>query len=51
MIYDFNFCLLNSNMLIVLHWIVGLYHYGFLVNDGIGLINVIYSLNSKVVLM
>ncbi len=25
------------------HWIVGLYHYGFLVNEGIGLILVIQT--------
>ncbi len=27
----------------VLHWIVGLYYYGFLVNQGIGLILVIHT--------
>ncbi len=27
----------------VLHWIVGLYYYGILVNDGIGLILVILT--------
>ncbi len=27
----------------VLHWIVGLYYYGFLVNEGIGLILVIQT--------
>ncbi len=29
----------------VLHWIVGLYYYGFLVNEGIGLILVIQTFN------
>ncbi len=28
----------------VLYWIVGLYYYGFLVNEGIGLILVIHTL-------
>ncbi len=27
----------------VLHWIIGLYYYGFLVNEGIGLILVIQT--------
>ncbi len=27
----------------VLHWIVGLYYYGFLVNEGIGLILIIHT--------
>ncbi len=40
MTYDFNFVYLDT-YINVLHWIVGLYYYGFLVNVGIGLILVI----------
>ncbi len=42
MTYDFNFVYLDT-YINVLHWIVGLYYYGFLVNVGIGLILVIQT--------
>ncbi len=43
MIYDFNF-VCSTHVLNVLHWIVELYYFGFLVIEGIGLILVIQTL-------
>ncbi len=44
MINDFSFvCLTHIGTINVLHWTVGLYYYGFLVNEGIGLILVMQT--------
>ncbi len=40
---DIDHSLLNSHMFNVVHWIVGLYYFGFLVNKGMGLILVIQT--------
>ncbi len=44
MIYIFNFVCLTHIYVNVPHWIVRLDYYGFLVNEGIGLILVIQTL-------